>query len=89
MALRRVRPPAPVSAVLRAMKPVAFRDGQNCFEVTAAYGPWRSSGCWWSVGVWDTEEWDVLAVQSDGTSIACVLTCDRRRNTWRLEAFYD
>jgi protein ImuB len=89
MALRRVRPPHPIQVSLHAMKPVAFRDGDNCFEITAAYGPWRTSGCWWSAGVWDGEEWDVLAGQSDGASVACLLTCDRARNAWRLEAFYD
>jgi protein ImuB len=89
MALRRVRPPAPVSVVLRAMSPVAFRDRGNRFEVTAAYGPWRAGGCWWSADAWDGEEWDVLAVQDDGASIACVLTCDRTRSAWLLEAIYD
>jgi len=89
MALRRVRPPAPVRVQLRAMKPVSFRDAENCFEIATAYGPWRTSGCWWSAGAWDDEEWDVLAVQSDGTPVACLLTCDRTRNAWRLEAFYD
>jgi hypothetical protein len=48
MALRRVRPPHPIQVALRAMKPVAFRDGDSRFEITAAYGPWRTSGCWWS-----------------------------------------
>jgi len=89
IALRRVRPPAPVSVVLRAMKPVAFRDRESSFEVTAAYGPWRTGGCWWSTDVWDGEEWDVLAVESGGASVACVLTCERTDNAWRLEAFYD
>jgi protein ImuB len=89
IALRRVRPPAPVSVVLRAMKPVAFRDRESSFEVTAAYGPWRTGGCWWSTDVWDGEEWDVLAVESGGASVACVLTCERTGNAWRLEAFYD
>jgi len=89
MALRRVRPPAPVSVVQRCMTPVAFRDHERSFQVTAAYGPWRTSGCWWSAGVWDGEEWDVLAVENGGASVACVLTCDRIRNAWRLEAFYD
>jgi hypothetical protein len=41
------------------------------------------------VGAWDEEEWDVLATESGGASVACVLTCDRARNAWRLEAFYD
>jgi protein ImuB len=89
IALRRVRPPSPVSVTLRAMKPVAFRDRDNRYEVTATYGPWRTGGCWWSTGVWDAEEWDVLAVENNGALVACLLTCDRARNFWCLEAFYD
>jgi hypothetical protein len=26
---------------------------------------------------------------NDGRSVACLLTRDRARNAWRLEAFYD
>lgn len=99
MALRRVRPPAPVRVeLLPILAPkngagtarlVAFRDAQNRFQVAAAYGPWRSSGCWWSGESWDDEEWDVLAAAHDGASIACLLVHDRLRNAWRLEAFYD
>jgi protein ImuB len=89
MALRRVRPPMPIRVVLRAARPASFRDGASSFEVTAAYGPWRSSGCWWSAGEWDLEEWDVLAARSNGSSAACLLVHDRAQNEWRLEAFYD
>jgi protein ImuB len=89
MALRRVRPPMPVRVVLHALKPAAFRDAENRFEVVAAYGPWRSSGCWWSDGEWDTEEWDVLATKADGAPAACLLLYDRKQGAWRLEAFYD
>lgn len=87
--LRRVRPPAPVRVVLRSLKPAAFRDGENRFEVTVAFGPWRTNGCWWSTGQWDAEEWDVLAAGSNGTTVACLLVQDRKQNEWRLEAFYD
>ena len=89
MALRRVRPPAPLQVVQSAMKPIAFCDAENRFEVTAAYGPWRTSGCWWSGESWDDEEWDVLATAHDGASVACLLVRERTRNVWRLEAFYD
>jgi protein ImuB len=89
MALRRVRPPAPVWIVHRAMKPAAFRNSEDNFEISAAYGPWLSSGCWWAGEGWDEEEWDVLAMKSDGTQVACLLVCDRTRNAWRLEAYYD
>jgi protein ImuB len=89
MALRRLRPPRPIQVVLHAMKPVAFRDGDHRFEIAAAYGPWRTSGCWWSQDGWETEEWDVLAASSKAESLGCLLVLDRMRNAWQLEAFYD
>jgi protein ImuB len=89
MALRRVRPPHPIQVSLHAMKPVAFRDGDNRFEIAAAYGPWRTSGCWWSQDGWDTEEWDALAARSNGEAFGCLLVLDRQSDAWRLEAFYD
>jgi protein ImuB len=89
LVLRRARPPIPVRVVLRAMQPVAFQRAQNRYEVQAAYGPWRSSGCWWSVDGWDTEEWDVLAADASGASSACLLVSNRVRDEWHLEAFYD
>lgn len=89
MALRRLRPPLPVRVSLREGQPVFIHDGRRVFKINASFGPWRSSGCWWSAGAWDCEEWDILAVENGGGSVACVLICDRMQNTWRLEAFYD
>jgi protein ImuB len=94
MALRRVRPPAPVRVQLDALKPIAFRDREQSYQVSAAYGPWRSSGCWWSTEAlnneyWNSEEWDVLAESSSGASSACLLVRNCANNHWQLEAFYD
>lgn len=90
IALRRVRPPVPIHVMLHATKPSSFRDRENRrFDVLEAFGPWRSSGSWWSKDQWDAEEWDVLASGSDGRSFACLLVQDRRVNEWRLEAYYD
>ncbi|MGA3010796.1 MAG: DNA polymerase Y family protein [Terracidiphilus sp.] len=89
MALRRVRPPRPVRVATHVMKPVAFSDGGSRFEIEAAYGPWKTSGFWWSLDGWDTEEWDALAVSNNGEKFGCLLVLDRLRNEWRLEAFYD
>ncbi|MGA2047879.1 MAG: DNA polymerase Y family protein, partial [Terracidiphilus sp.] len=61
MALRRIRPPAHVRVQLHELKPVHFFNREQSFRVAAAYGPWRTSGCWWSTEAWNTEEWDVLA----------------------------
>ncbi|MGA2168462.1 MAG: DNA polymerase Y family protein [Terracidiphilus sp.] len=89
MALRRMRPPVPVRVQLHALKPISFRDREQSFNVAAAYGPWRTSGCWWSTEVWNTEEWDVLAETSSGSSVACLLVRDCAQNAWCIEAFYD
>jgi protein ImuB len=89
MALRRMRPPMPVSVAVHANKPVRFRNFEHNYEVTAAYGPWRTSGCWWSTEAWDAEEWDVLATTQARASVACLLTRDCSQNTWHLVAFYD
>ncbi|HUH62371.1 MAG TPA: DNA polymerase Y family protein [Terracidiphilus sp.] len=88
MALRRVRPPVPVRVTLHEARPAAFRDGRQIYEVDAAYGPWRASGCWWSEESWDAEEWDVLA-HAGSTALACLLVRDCSRDQWRLEAMYD
>ncbi len=89
IALRRMRPPVPVRVDQHAMRPATFRDGANRYEVTAAYGPWRTSGCWWSTNEWDLEEWDILATNGIGETIGCLLVLDRVRNRWQLEAYYD
>ena len=89
MVLRRIRPPVPVRVALRDSWPTTFRDSVSLFEIISAYGPWKTSGCWWSTGEWNLEEWDVLAERSDGTSFACLLVHDQARNEWQLEAVYD
>ncbi len=88
MALRRLRPPLAVRVAMKAGRPAVFHYGRQSYKVATSFGPWRSSGCWWSVDGWDSDEWDVLA-ESQGTPIACLLVMDRGKNEWRLEAFYD
>lgn len=89
MSLRHMRPPMPVRVTLHAMRPVMFRDRESRYEITTAYGPWKTSGCWWSASRWDIEEWDVLAVSNDGEMMGCLLVLDRQSNRWQLEAMYD
>jgi len=88
MALRRMRPPAPIRVVLDDRKPAVFHDRERSFDIEAAYGPWKTSGCWWREDGWNAEEWDVLA-QAGGDTLACLLVHDCTRDQWRLEAFYD
>jgi len=89
LALRRMRPPIPVRVTLQAEKPTAFRDRQHTYAISAAYGPWKTSGAWWAAEGWDLAEWDVLAQAAGGESLACLLVEDRQTRAWHLEAFYD
>ena len=89
VALRRMRPPVPVRVQLIAQQPVAFRSTEQAFRVSAAYGPWKTSGNWWSTDGWNSEEWDVLAENSNGNSAACLLVHNCTINQWQLEAYYD
>jgi protein ImuB len=87
--LSRMRPPVPVRVAIRASQPVTFRDCEKRYDVKAAYGPWKTSGNWWSLERWNIEEWDILAEDNSGASVACLLLYDKEKNAWQLEAFYD
>jgi protein ImuB len=89
LAIRRIRPPVPVRVQFNAQQPIAFRSTEQSFRVSAAYGPWKTSGCWWSTEPWNTEEWDVLAENINGNSTACLLVHNCAINQWQLEAYYD
>jgi protein ImuB len=87
--LRRIRPPHPLQIKLQSLKPTAFLDGTDNFEVQVAYGPWHSSGCWWSVNQWELAEWDVVATNKVGESVGCLIVHDLHHNKWLLDAYYD
>ncbi|HEY3705466.1 MAG TPA: DNA polymerase Y family protein [Terracidiphilus sp.] len=89
MGLRRLRPALPVRMWLREGEPSAFATRELRYEVTAAYGPWRTSGSWWAPDEWDTEEWDVMAAGAEKVPLACLLVHDRAQDSWQLEAMYD
>jgi protein ImuB len=89
-----MRPPVTISVIMQGDRPRRFRDAERSFEISAAFGPWRTSGCWWSTDGWDAEEWDVLATTRPKTSIqeisiACLLMRDQAQNAWQLVAIYD
>ncbi len=89
LSLRRMRPPHPLHVQIHFAKPISFRDGANRYDVQVAYGPWHSSGCWWSINKWDMDEWDVMATNGLGDSIGCLIVHDSLNDQWLLDAFYD
>lgn len=89
VALRRFRPPAHAQVWLDAAgQPV--RLASSCLQgraqgrILACFGPWHTSGDWWTADPWQREEWDV--------EIAAGLLRihqDRRRSEWFVEGTYD
>jgi len=57
--------------------------------VQVAYGPWHTSGCWWSVNKWDIEEWDVIVKNNLGETMGCLIAHDNLNHKWLLDALYD
>ena len=89
VSLRRIRPPQPIRMYLESAKPAVFHNGADRYSVQVAYGPWLTSGCWWSVNQWDIEEWDVLATNNLGESLGCLIVHDHLKKQWLLDALYD
>jgi protein ImuB len=89
ISLRRMRPPHLLRMQVQDHKPASFHDGADTYQVQTTYGPWQSSGCWWSVNQWDLEEWDVMATNKNGEAVGCLLIHDHLNHKWLLDAMYD
>jgi protein ImuB len=93
-ARRRLRPPEPVTVILRERKPASFVFRGKRYGVERAWGPWFFSGNWWGVECWSMEKWDVVArCEADGATICCALARNPLRpptmGDWRMEELYD
>jgi len=89
LVFRQFRPPLPAA--------VQFKDGipswiafQGLFgPITAASGPWNSSGEWWREDAWTREEWDVgVDSQAKGFGMYRVYK-DTASGRWFAEGVYD
>jgi protein ImuB len=86
LALRRLRPPRPVTIEIHEGRPAWLRGvSPDATEIVTCAGPWRASGQWWDTEAWARDEWDIAL--ADGTLWR--LSHDRLTNTWSLDALYD
>jgi protein ImuB len=83
LAFRAWRPPVPARVSLAAGRPSAIAAQGVRGKISAAAGPWRTSGDWWDGSAWDRDEWDIEV--SDGALYRIVL----ERGEWRVEGSYD
>ncbi len=89
-AMRQLRPPEPVTVLQQHGNPKSLRFRGESYRVTRAYGPWQSSGAWWSSALWVVEQWDVLAkAENTAAMLACCLVYDCAHGGWQVDALYD
>ena len=86
LALRRLRPSQPIRVTLKNGIPaLLFWQGQRV-ELAEAKGPWQSSGYWWDGRTWETDEWDVIALQP---LYALRLRYECGPKSWAVVGVYD
>jgi protein ImuB len=97
VALRRFRTPVPARVLVKDGRPARVsmeRRGLEGGMVTAAAGPWRTSGDWWRVhdpersrggDGWNRDEWDVAL--SDGALYRVYR--DRTADRWFVDGIVD
>jgi protein ImuB len=88
-ALRRLRSPEAAFVTVKNERPMAFNFRSQRYTIARAYGPWHSSGEWWSATLWGGEEWDLIAHARDGAMLCCCIVRDLLRDEWRLTGLYD
>jgi protein ImuB len=83
MVMRAIRPARAARVQMASGQPVHVQADGVRGHVTAAAGPWRTSGDWWTNDPWARDEWDVA--MSDGALYR--IYCERGR--WFVEGSYD
>lgn len=87
-AIRQLRPPEISPVTVQSQRPVAFFFRERRYTVENAWGPWRTSGGWWT-RAWDLQHWDVMARAQDGSILCCCLAQDLRQTCWQVVGLYD
>lgn len=87
--MRRMRSSVEVRVWLHNRQIHSFVFEAQKYKALRSYGPWRSSGDWWSPEIWSLDAWDVAAHSTDGELLICIIGHDLLRDRWQMEALYD
>jgi protein ImuB len=91
---RVMRPAMAVKVEVHDEQPVRVIMGGARGNVTAASGPWRSSGEWWDGEAWNQDEWE-LAIDFSGSgggggeSAVYRIYWDAMKQGWFVRGIYD
>jgi protein ImuB len=88
-AVRKLRPVEDISLTIRANRPQTFVFRERLHIVKDAYGPWLTSGDWWSQSRWNFEQWDLVAHAEGGGLLCCCVIRDALQYRWQMAALYD
>jgi protein ImuB len=88
-AVRKVRPLEDISLTIRASRPQTFVFRERLYIVKDAYGPWLTSGDWWSQSRWNFEQWDLVARAQGERLLCCCVIRDTLQKRWQMAALYD
>jgi protein ImuB len=84
-AFRAFRPPLAAAVTTPSGSPLQVQAQGIRGRVTAAAGPWRTSGDWWRTDEWARDEWDVALHNGGIYRLFCELATGR----WYVEGSYD
>lgn len=88
-AKRWLRPAERVFVTLREQSPKMLTFRERRYAVERAYGPWRTSGNWWSPTLWGCEQWDLIARAGNDAALCYCVEHDLLLNVWQVVALYD
>ncbi|HET9743755.1 MAG TPA: DNA polymerase Y family protein [Terriglobales bacterium] len=88
-AMRVFRPPLEAKVQLKNGAPSQVMLRGRPHQVTAAAGPWRHSGGWWTPQTWTREEWDLELRAQDSFPILVRMFRDLSSAKWRVEGTFD
>ncbi|HWY70233.1 MAG TPA: DNA polymerase Y family protein [Terriglobales bacterium] len=88
-ALRIFRPPLAIKVQMQNEMPArVFFRGQT-HRVTAAAGPWRNNGGWWTTQAWTRDEWDIELRAEQSSPMLVRMYRDLNSAKWYLEGAFD
>jgi len=88
-ALRIFRPPVQTKVQMKHGMPARLFLRGQAHQVTAAAGPWRKSGGWWTNQSWTRDEWDLELRAEQSPPMLVRVYRDLSSAKWYVEGSFD
>jgi len=88
-ALRIFRPPLAAKVQMQNEMPARVFFHGKSHPVTAAAGPWRNNGGWWTTQAWTRDEWDLELRTEQSSPLLVRAYRDLSSAKWYLEGTFD